>query len=89
MFDTGGRCVFSADEIFDSYLYLKRKDFEKGKVYRWAVQWKRGSRVSSLSEMREFSFVDIGDSSFYLSDLIPDYWSQDWGNLGHDEAVDG
>lgn len=89
IFDEEGSCISTIENVPESFCYLERDGFEKGRIYRWAVRWKRGDRVSSFSEAREFSFVDPGDDDFYLSDLVPEYWHQDWGTLGFDETVDG
>lgn len=89
VFDDRGECVLTENGIQDSYFYLSKSGLQKGKTYKWAVQWRRENLVSRLSELRELAFMDIGDTNFYLSDLIPDYCHQDWGELGYDRTVDG
>jgi hypothetical protein len=79
--------IWTSDETTDTLVQMPTGILEHGCSYKWTVKAYSGLECIDFTQKRKFTIKDT--ISNYLSDLAPEYHSQDWGTLQFDKSCDG
>ena len=83
------QCILDKDNLSQSQFQIPDSLLSYGKTYQWYVRWKKGELYSESSTLWTFSIATSEKTDYYLSDLMPEYYRQDWGTLQFDKSCDG